>query len=125
MHVKRGNKYRARGLRTPDGYFHSQGEYRRWQELRIAAMAKAISNLQRGERYPLFVHGKLIGHYRPDFQYRENDALIYEDFKSGPTMTEAAKLRIKLFEAVSGATVRITGKSKRGIRMLARERATA
>jgi hypothetical protein len=111
--MKRGNKFHAKGIHTPDGYFHSQGEYRRWQELKLLERGKQILALARGPRLPLIVGEQTVGHYKCDFFYVENGKPIYEDFKGGPTMTEAAKLRIKLFEACYGFKVRITGKAKR------------
>jgi hypothetical protein len=113
--MTRGNKYGAKGLKTEDGYFHSQGEYRRWQELKLLERGKQIVGLKRGERHPLLVNGKTVGHYKPDYEYgdRKDEGIyeyIYEDFKGGPTHTEAAKLRIKLFEVLFNCKVLITGK---------------
>lgn len=110
MKFGRANKYRAKGLHTPDGYFHSQGEYKRWQELKLAQMAKQISELQRGPRYSIVVNGIVLGHYKPDFEYRENGKIVVEDYKG--VWTTDAKLRIKLFEAIYGMPVKITGRAK-------------
>jgi hypothetical protein len=110
MKFGRANKYRAKGLHTPDGYFHSQGEYKRWQELKLAQRVKQISELKRGDRYVLAVKDITVGHYKPDFEYLENGEIVVEDYKG--VWTTDAKLRIKLFEAIYGMPVKITGRAK-------------
>ena len=108
----KSSKYHAKGQRTPDGYFHSQGEYRRWCDLKLLQRAGKIAKLERGHRYPLEINGIVVGHYRPDYEYREN-GLILEDFH--PLHTEASRLRIAVFEALYHVKVRLTGqRAKRG-----------
>lgn len=109
----RANKFHARGLQTPDGYFPSRGQYTRWQELKLLERGGEVVNLVRGERRQLIVNGDVVGHYTPDYEYVDSGQYIYEDFKGGPTHTEAAKLRIKLFEALYKTKVKITGRTKR------------
>ncbi len=110
------SKYGAKPVTDPeDGYFPSTGEYERWCELKRLRDHGAIKNLRRKVRYRLEVHGVLVGHYTPDSVYEERDEAgnwreIVEDFKGGPTRTEAYKLRARLMLACHGITIRETGR---------------
>lgn len=79
--VRKRSRSGVRGVRTPEGFFASKGEYRRWGELKLLLKAKKISVLLRQERYPLIVRDKIIGYHVPDFVYFENGQIVVEDFK--------------------------------------------
>jgi len=71
-----------------------------------------ITELRRQVAYPLVLPngvpimvGKRKARYTPDFTYVENKRHVIEDVKG--CMTEAAKLRIGVFEAIYGVKVSI------------------
>lgn len=115
----RGNKYRAQPV-TVDGIrFDSGKEATRYQELRARALAGEISGLELQPRFPLHVVDlsrtvaplvvvHYCGSFTADFKYVDNATglTIIEDTKSGPTKTEAYRLRKKLVEAIHGITIR-------------------
>lgn len=119
------NKYRvaAPEQRTTDGIlFASKGEMKRWKELKLLERAGEVRNLMRQARQKLIVNGVVLKGrsgraitYTPDFIYEEKTSSgwkpIIEDFKG--VMTKDAALRIAVFEATTGQTVRITH-SRRG-----------
>lgn len=79
------NKYGAIGQHTPDGFFPSRKELRRWRELQLLERIGQISDLKRQVRYPLVVNGVHIAVYVADFVYTRDDNLIVEDVKSPAT----------------------------------------
>lgn len=115
----RGSKYAAIRTTTPDGeVFDSRGESRRWAVLKQAEMAGLIvkGSLQRQVRFPLEVNGVKVCDYVADFVYTLGGELardagdanlkVVEDFKG--TVTDVAKLKMRLFEAVHGFPVLVT-----------------
>jgi hypothetical protein len=114
--AKQRSKYGAVPVRDPiDGYFASTGEYERWGELKILRDQGVIRNLRRQVRYRLEVNGLLVGHYTADSVYEERGddgtwAEVVEDFKGGPTRTEAYVVRRNLMLACHGITIRETGR---------------
>ena len=70
-----GNKFNAHGVRTPEGWFASQKELRRWEELKLLAAGGVIRNLRRQVMYELHCAGVLrqpiVTRYVADFVYRE------------------------------------------------------
>lgn len=110
------NKYGAVRTETPDGIVHdSKGESRRWAVLQQASMAKLITGLQRQVRYDLVVNGVKVCTYVADFVYTTTKAYgpvqdVVEDFKG--TVTPAARLKMKLFEAVHGKPVTVVKSPK-------------
>lgn len=93
------NKFHARAVHA-DGYrFASQAEYRRYCELRLLQHVGAISHLRVQPRYEILPREgrERARHYTPDFEYVEDGQLVCEDVKGGPTMTDAARLRMSLF----------------------------
>ena len=102
------NKYHAKGLHTPDGFFHSQKEYKRWLELKLLLKAAQIEFLERQITFKLSVNGVPICKYIADFQYTENDQLIIEDVKGMKSGTpyEMFKLKKRLMLACHGIEVR-------------------
>lgn len=118
------HKYGAVRTTTPDGVTHdSKGESRRWAVLQQAQMAGLIKNLQRQVRFDLEVNGVKVCTYVADFTYTLAGQLanekrhawlhdgnegplrldVVEDFKG--TVTDVAKLKMRLFEAVMGYSV--------------------
>jgi hypothetical protein len=98
---RRGNKYGAIRM-TIDGItFASQHEARRYQALRVLERAGVIQDLRCQPRYTFEVNGYHVGTHRPDFDYVvcATGEVITEDAKSGPTRTEAYRLRRKLMVA--------------------------
>lgn len=105
------SKYRAVPTVVDGIRFDSKAESRRWCELRIAQMAGRISGLERQVPWPIEINGVKVGVYTCDFTYREGDEFVVEDVKG--FFDPAAKLRIKIVEALYGIKVRITGASKK------------
>lgn len=96
-----GNKYGNRKTEVDGIVFDSAAEARRYRELRLMQQAGCITALEVHPQYVLEVNRVVIGRYRPDFRYREQDGtLMVEDVKSRPTKTEAYRLRKKLMKAL-------------------------
>ena len=91
--MKRPSKYRAKGVKTDEGYFHSQSEYTRWKELKHLQHAGGITNLKRQVPVPLYVNGKLLGHWVADFTYTEAGKFVAEDHKGFNPPLSAWKLK--------------------------------
>lgn len=114
--VKRKSKYNNSIIKTPDGTFHSKGEYARWCELKLLQRANLIRGLDRQHALRLSVNGVDLGKYVADFRYDErlfdvwNE--VYEDFKSPATITPEFKLKSKLVKALCGIDIKITGAKK-------------
>ena len=101
--ARRGfNKYRAKGTHTPDGYFDSKGELRRWGELKWLEKAGEIKNLQRQVVFKFEVNNELITTYKADFQYDDTSTAlpVVEEFKG--YWTAEAKIKARLFKALYG-----------------------
>lgn len=94
----RGNKYRAKKVTTAAGTFDSQAEHRRWVELCLLERAGTITGLQRQTVFKMNVNGVFVGKYTPDFEYHEGGKRVVEDVKG--VVTEAASLRMKVFQAL-------------------------
>lgn len=96
---KRRNKYGAIGVRYDGYYFDSKAEGDRYLELKLREKAKEIAELDIHKRFDLEVCGQLICQYEVDFFYIElPTTLVVEDVKG--FMTDASKLKIKLFKAL-------------------------
>lgn len=85
-------KYRNRKVTVAGVTFDSAGEQRRYVELCQLQARGAISDLKHGVAFELAPACHLGGaskkpalRYRADFTYRENGALVVEDFKSPAT----------------------------------------
>ena len=112
---KRRNKYRAKGIQTEHGYFHSHGEAKRFFELRILERAGEVRNLKRQVIYPLRVNDQLVCSYIADFVYEiKTDfgwANVVEDFKSPVTRRLAEyQIKKKLMRACHNVAIHETGK---------------
>jgi len=108
------NKFHAE-LTAVDGIkFGSKREAARYSALILAQDAGVIEKLRPHPAYPLtnehitvkYPNGR-VAKYTADSEYVEGGELITEDVKSRATMTEAAKLRIAVFESIYGRSVRI------------------
>lgn len=82
--------------------FHSKGEARRYQQLKLLERAGEIKDLELQPKFTLLdkfttVNGKKIRAltYSADFKYQEKDKTIVEDFKGHETMH--FKIKMKLF----------------------------
>lgn len=73
-------------MSTPDGWFDSQKEYRRWCELKLLERAGKISNLKRQVEFELIPKmGRLRAiKYIADFVYLQDGQQVVEDVKGGP-----------------------------------------
>lgn len=98
----KGNKYRAKKVKTPDGLFDSMGELKRWIELQWLEKAGDIKNLQRQVTFEFNINGVKIGTYKADFSYEEVGATkpTVEEFKG--FWTAEAKIKARLFQALYG-----------------------
>ena len=89
--------------------FPSKGEAARYFYLKGAEAVGEISNLS---LQPRFIFPGKIGRWTGDFKYKKNGVEIIEDFKSGPTKTEAHNLRIRLMKFFQpGVTIIETNKN--------------
>ena len=106
----RGNKFHARKIKTDDGTFDSQKEYRRWGELQLLQRAGYISNLKRQVPYVVIPSSDKFRKtvYIADFEYRDaSGATVIEDVKGckvGPAY-ELFKLKKKLMYQEHGIEV--------------------
>lgn len=96
---RKPGKYLNIGTRTPDGYFPSLTELRRWEALKLAQRAGLIRNLSRQKSYELVVDGVFVGKYVSDHEYEEmrpdgSWLAVVEDVKGKTT----AKLRTYLLK---------------------------
>ena len=99
------NKFFAKRTPCPQGHSHaSKREAARCGELYLLLRAGQISALTVEPQYWFVIGGYPVKHpngrrvgYKPDFSYQEGNRTVVEDVKGGPTMTEAAALRMALF----------------------------
>ena len=74
---------KAKPVKTEEGYFGSQGEYRRYGQLKLLDKAGVIEQLRLHHKFPIVVNGVHIKVYTADFTYydlREKQQII-EDHK--------------------------------------------
>ena len=106
-----GNKYGARKVKL-DGYtFDSQGEMRRYQELKLLEKQGLIWGLMIYPHFDLTVEGQQICKYIADFGYSDNRGYHVEDFKG--VLTPIFRLKRKLFKATLGFDIDIVTANKR------------
>jgi len=97
---------------TVDGIrFDSLGEAKYYGTLKYRAILGEIAGLRLQVKFPLHVRDKLICTYIADFVYTENGRQVVDDYKGVRTPT--FNLKAKLFEAIYGFPIRISGKSKK------------
>ena len=104
----RYSKYRATQTVYKGIKFHSQGEFKRYLELKLLEAANKISELKLQPKYPLVVDKSLVCNYIADFEYLEDGVLITEDFKG--MITPMFRLKRKLFEILYKRKLRLTFK---------------
>jgi hypothetical protein len=88
-------------------YFMSEAEFHRGMSLMTLQLAGTISNLRFQPRYDLAVNGKKICTYVADADYYQDGVLVCEDSKPEKFIDDLALVKIKLFEAIYGITVKI------------------
>lgn len=88
-------------------YFMSKVEFERGMQLLVLLAAGTITRLRFQPKYDLNVNGRKICTYIADAEYYESDKLVCEDTKPKNFMDASALIKIKLFEAIHGITVRI------------------
>lgn len=88
-------------------YFMSEAEHHRGMSLITLQIAGTISRLRFQPRYDLEVNGRKICTYIPDADYYEGGKLVCEDSKPQNFIDDLALVKIKLFEAIYGVTVKI------------------
>jgi len=103
------SKYNAKRCVIDGHAFASQMEGRRYEQLKLLQLGKAIWGLRMQPRFNLVVNGVKVATYVADFQYSEptptgEAALIVEDVKGMPT--PVYKLKKKLCEALYGIQIR-------------------
>lgn len=122
----RGHKYGAKPMTTADGVWHpSSGQGRRWAVLQQAQYAGLIKNLQREVAFDLVVNGVKVCRYVADHTFTLSGVLaqeaqaagkrldVVEDFKG--TVTDVARIKMKLFAAVMGYEVTVVKTPKAAI----------
>ena len=118
--VGKPSRYRAKAVWSDGTFFHSKGELRRWEELKLLEKAGEISELERQVQYNLHVVGGdgqpvFVARFTPDFKFIERSGeVVIEDFKSpASAKDEAYRLRKRMFEAEYGLQVRETMRTRR------------
>lgn len=86
--------------------FDSKKEARRYQELKIRALAGEIWDLKFQEEFPLIVNGITVAVYRADFTYETGFGKVVEDVKSAITRKNRAyRIKYKLMNACNGIKI--------------------
>lgn len=86
--------------------FDSKKEARRYQELKIRALAGDIWDLKFQEEFPLVVNGITVAVYRSDFTYQTAFGKVVEDVKSAITRRNPVyRLKNKLMNACHGIKI--------------------
>lgn len=92
-------KFGNRRVNTPDGWFDSQRELRRWEELKLLQRAAKISGLKRQVDFELIP--KMAGFrqiiYRADFVYEIDGKQVVEDSKGFRDRVYRLKCRLMLW----------------------------
>lgn len=88
-------------------YFMSEAEHKRGMLLLTMQRAGSIDRLRFQPRYDLVVNGRKVGAYTADVEYYQDGQLVVEDTKPEKYMDDLALMKIKLFEAIFGLTVKI------------------
>lgn len=110
----RKNKYGAIKTTLDGMKFDSLGEAKHYSDLKIRLLAKEITDLKTQVKFPLNSGGKHICDYIADFTYYENGTLVVDDYKG--VSTAVFRIKAKLFEAIYGFPIRISGKKTKVIK---------
>lgn len=107
---QKASKYKNKITYIDNHRFHSQGEARRYVELKLRQEAGEILNLRCQPKYPLRAGATKICVYVADFEYfdKRTDRFVVEDFKG--CETAVFKLKAKLFRANYGFDILVTRK---------------
>jgi hypothetical protein len=93
------SKYNNRRVNTPDGWFDSQRELKRWGELKLLERAGEIKHLRRQVDYELIPAGcglrRIV--YRADFVYQEKGREVIEDSKGYRDRVYKLKRRLMMW----------------------------
>lgn len=112
---RRTSKYGAKPTIVDNIRFASKSEAKRYSELKLELLAGEISGLVLQPRYPLKVNDKLICTYVADFEYTTRyGELVIEDVKGFET--PVFKLKKKLFEALTGRQLVVSGNLRSKLR---------
>ena len=92
------SKYNNRRVNSPDGWFDSQREYKRWGELKLLEKAGEIKDLKRQVPYELIPKdGRLRAiKFIADFVYMEKGKEVVEDSKGYRNRLYMLKWRMML-----------------------------
>jgi len=100
------NKYHAKRTTVDGQAFDSHREAQRYQLLKVQQTLGEIRDLTVHPVFPLVVNNRAVGRFTLDFSYRDRRGRLHvEDVKAKPTMTEAYRLRKRVFEALYDLTV--------------------
>ena len=101
------NKFGAKKVVIDNITFASKAEGIRYCDLKLLQIAGEITDLKCHPAYPLKINDVKVGRYTADFEYvdKATGEVIIEDVKG--RITEASSLRIRVFNALYGKTVRI------------------
>lgn len=93
---------------TEKRFFASRAEAQRYDANKARERRGEIEGLELQPAFPLVVNGIHVGVYKADSRYviAATGETVVEDVKSEATMTEAARLRMKLAEACHGIKIR-------------------
>jgi hypothetical protein len=97
--VARVSKYHSRRVNTPEGWFDSQAELKRWGDLKLLERAGKITNLERQVRFEIIPKiGRLRAiFYVADFAYDLEGKRVIEDRKGFKTRLYRLKARLMLW----------------------------
>lgn len=109
--AKRRHKYNAKPVMDVDGKHDSTSEHGWYRGLELQQRAGIISDLQRQVRIRLMVNGSKVCDMILDAVFKRDGRLVFADHKG--YITEAWKLKAKLFTAITGEQIEIH--TKQGI----------
>lgn len=88
-------------------YFMSEAEHKRGMLLLLRQHNGSIDRLKFQPRFDLKVGGKKITTYIADAEYYEDGEWVVEDTKPSNFIDKTSEIKMKLFEAIHGVTIRI------------------
>ncbi len=103
--IKRGHKYNANPVMDVDGKHDSTSEHEWYRGLELQQKAGLISGLRRQVRIRLMVNGRKVCDMILDAVFERDGRLVFADHKG--FVTEAWKLKAKLFTAITGEKIEI------------------
>jgi len=100
------SKYRNKKVVIDGIAFDSQAEGRRYSDLKLLSMGRAITELELQPRYDFELNGVKIGFYKADFRYIENGETVVEDVKG--IKTPVYNLKKRMMRAFHGIEIKET-----------------